>query len=156
MDMETRNRTAVFADEGGKTYKAAHIDTLHGHLVKAACELRGLPPKAHKAYSMHSYRITLATRLRKAGARDGRIQAYCRWQCPESLHIYARWDMDEYEDWLRAARRQDVNAVEARNFPDVGEGRGHRVVWLLDHLDSARISVAWHIRLRPPLPLGFG
>ena len=46
--------------------------------------------------------------------------------------------MNEYEDWLRAARRQDVNAVEARNFPDIGEGRGHRVVRLLDHLDSAR------------------
>ena len=48
----------------------ARIDTLHRYLMKAACELLGLPPKAHKAYSMHSYRITLATRLRKAGARD--------------------------------------------------------------------------------------
>ena len=138
MDMETRNRTAVFADDSGNAYKAARIDTLHGHLMKAACAHLGLSTKAHKAYSMHSYRITLATRLRKAGARDGRIQAYCRWQCPESLHIYARWDMEEYESWLRLARRQAVNAVEARNFPDVGEGRGHRVVRLLDHLDSDR------------------
>jgi hypothetical protein len=87
---------------------------------------------------MHSYRIRLAARLRAAGARDGRIQAYCRWQCPESLHIYARWDFDEYENWLRKARRTKISSTEVANLPALDHGA--ELGLLAPHLRRKRLK----------------
>ena len=117
MSLAERKRTPVFTDvRTGQAYAPARMDALHNALLKYACGQLGEPQLA-KLFSVHSYRIGLATRLRSAGARDSRIQAYCRWLCPESLHIYARWDYDEYEKWIRKARTRPVQVGETRNLP---------------------------------------
>ena len=112
---------AVIADIAGRAYSGDTLDRYHSALLHVVCTNIGQPHLA-SVLSMHSYRIRLACRLRAAGARDGRIQAYCRWQCPESLHIYARWDLDEYVKWLRKARATSVSTAEGVNLPALEHG----------------------------------
>ena len=90
-----RQKLPLFANSKGEAYNPSSFDRYHNDLLKHVA------PTLSSVLSWHSYRIRLASRLRKAGAGNARIQAYCRWQNPESLHIYARWDFDVYEKWLK-------------------------------------------------------
>mgnify|MGYP002629316529 CR=1 FL=1 len=141
MSLEERKRTPVFVDvKTGQAYTPARMDILHNALLKYVCGQLG-EPKLAKLFSVHSYRIRLATRLRSAGARDSRIQAYCRWLCPESLHIYARWDYDDYEKWIRKARTCPVQVGETRNLPALSNA---------EDLKSAQALLARKKKLKAP------
>ena len=64
-----------------------------------------------------------------------------RWQNPESLHIYARWDLDEYEKWIRRSRRQTLVAREAVNIPVIDPGAAlHNFRGLLQRLEVPRFA----------------
>jgi hypothetical protein len=81
-------------------------------------------PCAGPSRSASNSHMPIVVRLNAAaGARDGRIQAYVRWQCPESLHIYARNDFDEYERWLKKKRRTNTFSVQAPNLPTIDSAR---------------------------------
>ena len=121
LPLNARQAMPVIADVAGRAYSGDTLDRYHSALLHVVCANIGQPHLA-SVLSMHSYRIRLACRLRAAGARDGRIQAYCRWQCPESLHIYARWDLDEYVKWLRKARATSVSTAEGVNLPALEHG----------------------------------
>ena len=121
LPLNARQAMPVIADVAGRAYSGDTLDRHHNALLVVVCANIG-QPNLVSILSMHSYRIRLACRLRAAGARDGRIQAYCRWQCPESLHIYARWDLDEYVQWLRKARATSVSTAEGVNLPALEHG----------------------------------
>ena len=56
-----------------------------------------------KSVSWHSFRISLATRLGRAGCPPEKIQALCRWQSPESLLIYRRLGLEDHKEWIEQA-----------------------------------------------------
>ena len=111
-----RAKMPVFANSKGDAYQPSAFDRYHNDMLKHVA------PLLAGVLSWHSYRIRLASRLRKAGAGDARIQAYCRWQNPESLHIYARWDFDVYEKWLKKSRRVTLDSREAVNLAPTIDG----------------------------------
>lgn len=131
LPLSARQAMPVIADMAGYAYSGDTLDRYHNALLSAVCKNIGQPHLV-SILSLHSYRIRLACKLRAAGARDGRIQAYCRWQCPESLHIYARWDLDEYVKWLRKARATSVRTAEGVNLPALEHGS--KVAMLAGHL----------------------
>ena len=114
-----RQKLPLFANSKGEAYDPSSFDRYHNDLLKHVA------PTLSSVLSWHSYRIRLASRLRKAGAGDARIQAYCRWQNPESLHIYARWDFDVYEKWLKRSRRVTLDSREAVNLAPTIDGASH-------------------------------
>ena len=105
----------LFADEHGRAYSASALDKRYTAL------LQHVLPKSASLYSMHSHRIRLACRLRRVNASDARIQAMCRWMSPESLHIYARWDIHKYAKWVQRSRKANATTLETTNMPMIGE-----------------------------------
>ena len=135
LTLEQRKHIPLFANAAGYAYEAEQFDRFHSAMLMFVC------PALAAVLSWHSYRIRLAARLRKAGARDGRIQAYVRWQNPESLHIYARWDLDEYEKWIKRSRRQTLVAREAVNIPVIDPSAAlHNFRGLLQRLEVPRFA----------------
>ena len=133
LTLEERRHIPLFANAEGYAYEAEQFDRFHTAMLRFVC------PALAAVLSWHSYRIRLAARLRKAGAKDGRIQAYVRWQNPESLHIYARWDLDEYEKWIKRSRRQTLVAREAVNIPVIDPSAAlHGFQGLLQRLQAPR------------------
>ena len=118
LDEAERKRLPLFADLHGRALKAGPIDRCYGLLLKHVL------PTTYKLYSLHSHRIRLACRLRLMNASDGRIQAMCRWMSPESLHIYARWDIHEYASWIRKSRGVRATTLETTNLPALGDDNG--------------------------------
>jgi len=113
-----RKAMPLFADSHGRALKADALDGQYRALLKHVL------PHTWELYSLHSHRIRLACRLRRIGASDGRIQAMCRWSSVESLHIYARWDIHEYADWVRRSRKANATTLETTNIPVLGDEYG--------------------------------
>ena len=112
---DERKRLALFADAYSRPLTGAVVDR-HYH-----CLLKHVLPRTYQLYSVHSHRIRLACRLRRINASDGRIQAMCRWMSPESLHIYARWDIHQYARWVRKSRKANATTLETTNLPVLGD-----------------------------------
>ena len=64
-------------------------------------------------FSWHSFRISLACRLRAIHADDGTIQALCRWRSTESLVKYRRLGRTEYADLLESATQARIDSIQA-------------------------------------------
>ena len=64
-------------------------------------------------FSWHSFRISLACRLRAIHADDGTIQALCRWRSTESLVKYRRLGRTEYADLLESAAQARIDSIQA-------------------------------------------
>ena len=62
-----------------------------------------MPKEDRENYSWHSFRRTLACALLAANQNTPRIQALCRWACPESVDAYAWLGPEEYMRSLRLA-----------------------------------------------------
>ena len=127
-----RRRLPLFADEHGRAYSASALDKRYTAL------LQHVLPKSASLYSMHSHRIRLACRLRRVNASDARIQAMCRWMSPESLHIYARWDIHKYAKWVQRSRKANATTLETTNMPMIGETLSGTVAALSEHAERAR------------------
>ena len=78
-----------------------------------------LRPEVAATHSFHSFRIALACELRARGASDAQIQALCRWQSTESLHIYARMNPEEYIGWILKASEAKATSVMSKNLPTI-------------------------------------
>ena len=116
LTLQQKKEVPLFGDILGRAYTPSTLDRYHNDV------LNFVDPVLAKVLSLHSYRIRLAARLRKAGAKDERVQAYVRWLNPASLHIYARWDLEEYAQWLRKSRKVSLTALEATNVPVIDVG----------------------------------
>ena len=67
---------------------------------------------ATSRYSWHSFRISLACRLRPH-CDDSTIQTLCRWATPTSMKLYARLGRSQYSSLLDRAETVDLDAVQA-------------------------------------------
>jgi len=129
---DERKRLALFADAYSRPLTGAVVDR-HYH-----CLLKHVLPRTYQLYSVHSHRIRLACRLRRINASDGRIQAMCRWMSPESLHIYARWDIHQYARWVRKSRKANATTLETTNLPVLGDEHGRDAMHLSNYAESRR------------------
>jgi hypothetical protein len=66
-----------------------------------------------KGYSMHSFRIYLATCLMAAGESHAVIQYICRWKSPESCKIYGRRTPEQMGKSIRGAHQQQVTSMQS-------------------------------------------
>ncbi|MEM7516339.1 MAG: tyrosine-type recombinase/integrase [Planctomycetota bacterium] len=70
-------------------------------------------------YSFHSHRITIASKLRKAGFDWPTIQALVRWRSVESALIYARLTPAGHASALATALSVDATSVTAEQLPTI-------------------------------------
>ena len=68
-------------------------------------------------YSVHSFRIYLATALAAAGASDDRIQSMLRWASTDALLLYKRTDVDDYMSWVRCASGAAFSTIRSQHLP---------------------------------------
>lgn len=81
---QARAATPLFSPDGLRPFYYSELDTVLKHL-----KLLVLPDTVdHSLYTYHSCRTFLCTQLGAAGVSNEKIQALCRWQSPQSLHIY--------------------------------------------------------------------
>ena len=109
-----RQTTPLFADENGKPYAYAALNTWLNKLLTAL-----LGASAASTLSWHSFRIELACRLRAVDCPDSVIQLICRWSCPESVQTYAQIGTQQNVDWLRKAHQVQHDAVRTNNLPQL-------------------------------------
>jgi integrase len=111
-DVKTRIKTPVFATAKGHAISKAAADrqfkTSMGEVVPAA-EL--------SRYSVHSFRIYLATALAAAGASDSRIQSMLRWASEDALMLYKRTDVNDYMSWVRCASGATFSTIRSQHLP---------------------------------------
>ena len=98
----------------------AHGSPLKDHFLAKCLKLvlaYVLGDVACTLYSMHSWRVGLATHLLASGASGPSIQAFCRWLSPESLKIYARLGFDDYAYWMNRILNVSISAVQTTSIP---------------------------------------
>ena len=106
------NASAVRARRWQAVYTYAQLNRwLHELLVALFGEA------VASVLSWHSCRISLACRLREAGASDAIIQLLCRWKTPASVNEYAQIGTNRHISWLRSAEAAPFDALRARNIP---------------------------------------
>ena len=96
---------------GGAVGKAA-VDARFKARVAAI-----VPPECAERYSVHSFRIYLATALAAAGASDTRSQAMLRWASEDALLLYKRTDSDEYAQWVGVAGVTTFDTIRTQHLP---------------------------------------
>mmetsp|Transcript_17155 Transcript_17155/g.55728 ORF Transcript_17155/g.55728 Transcript_17155/m.55728 type:complete len:191 (-) Transcript_17155:270-842(-) len=74
---------------------------------------------AARSYTFHSHRITIASKLRKAGSDWPTIQALVRWRSVESAMIYARLTPADHASALASALAVDATSVTAAQLPTI-------------------------------------
>ena len=115
---QNRRITPLFTEDGFKPLRPSVLDTLLKHML---AEL--VPGEDVSNYSWHSFRITLACSLLKAGATGTQIQALCRWQTDQSLKLYARLASSDYAALLDKANGADITQVNLAQLPPLDEAR---------------------------------
>jgi hypothetical protein len=113
-----RRDTPLFVEGDGRPFKPSSLDTVLKHMLRLL-----VPSDKVSSYSWHSFRITLACSLLKAGASARQIQALCRWQSDRSLQIYARLGASDYGDLLDKANGVDISQVNISQLPALDEAR---------------------------------
>jgi hypothetical protein len=113
-----RRDTPLFTAGEDRPLKPSSLDTVLKHMLRLL-----VPADQVSAYSWHSFRITLACSLLKAGASGKQIQALCRWQSDRSLQIYARLGASDYGDLLDKANGVDISQVNISQLPALDEAR---------------------------------
>ena len=94
------------------------IDSTFAALIMGLLAL-GLGEKRTRNLSPHSWRVWLATALKKLGASDPLIMAFGRWLNPESVKIYARLGVAEYAKWMNKMMKvQCVDSTRTTNLLD--------------------------------------
>jgi hypothetical protein len=114
--LQSRSTTALFRDNQGKPLTVRDLRVAFKCLIKAV-----LPKSEHNKYSMHSFRIFLATALKDAGADNLLVQFLVRWQTEESLKLYCRMQPKRQGKWLDKSLTAHINPAiaESEEFPTV-------------------------------------
>ena len=113
---EDRQATPLFADPQGEPFLGhqidqALLDALRDHVTPAVLAKR----------SWHSWRVRLASKLRRAGVTDALILAMVRWRSLASLDIYARTEPSDHCDLLDRCEHLDITSVQFANLPEMDE-----------------------------------
>lgn len=103
--------TALFTDDDGNPLIGWQMDKMLRSLL-----LRELPEETARLYSWHSARIYLATVLKASGAREGEIEALCRWQIRDSLKLYARMNREHSARLIEKAMAAEVTSAQAQSL----------------------------------------
>ena len=108
--------TPLFGPKSGAEWHHSALDNAFVFLLVVVCKLS---PEDAKKYSMHSFRIYLASALYAAGCPNDRIQAILRWKSVEALLIYARLNDDERNMWVGRAQQATVDSRVSAHLPVV-------------------------------------
>ena len=97
-------------DRHGRRRIAFTYDSLHAVFVVFLVAGGGVPADEVSRYSVHSFRITLATLLAAAGCPMDKIKRILRWRADDSVLIYARLPDGEATQWLRSTLAVNVDS----------------------------------------------
>ena len=86
-------------------------------LLEHGCGLATVAQR--RAYSLHSFRISLACALYAAGCPNDRIMAILRWRSEESLAIYARMNDGERTGWVLSSMTQQIDSTVTAHLPRI-------------------------------------
>jgi hypothetical protein len=126
-----RRDMPLFTEGDGRPFKPSSLDTVLKHMLRLL-----VPADQVSSYSWHSFRITLACSLLKAGASGRQIQALCRWQSDRSLEIYARLGASDYGQLLDSANGRDISQINISQLPPLDEARLLSELHLLSEHDE--------------------
>ena len=115
-----RKTTPIFVGARGGAVGKAAVDLRFKQLIEQLA-----PAGTASRYSVHSFRIYLATALAAAGASDKRIQSMPRWASEDALMLYKRTDMDEYAQWIGVSGTTSFETMRSQHLPrqDAGAAR---------------------------------
>ena len=113
--LEERAQLPLYVDDDGSplTYATAN------KILSAMKDLVMVDGEDKSLFTFHSFRVTLATQLGNAGARDPLIQAMCRWQTKASLRIYNRMQPEQACGLLDKATTAKITGYTAANLPTI-------------------------------------
>ena len=112
VQVTNRIKTPVFATAKGHALSKAATDKQFKTSLSEVVSAAELP-----RYSVHSFRIYLATALAAAGASDDRIQSMLRWASTDALLLYKRTDVDDYMSWVRCASGAMFSTIRSQHLP---------------------------------------
>ena len=93
-------------------------DKAFAALIMGAMAL-GIGEARCRNLSPHSWRVWLATGLRKLKASTPLIMAFGRWLNPDSVKIYARLGVAEYSEWMNKLMKvNNVDSTRTSNLLD--------------------------------------
>ena len=110
-----RPNTPLFVDSEGRCIRSDRARSLFKKSLETFKSKESV-----KKFSTHSFRITLACKLKAARCPDTTILAICRWQSMKSLVVYCRLTPGEYTSILKKARRADAKSIQVTSLPDIG------------------------------------
>ena len=109
-----RDTLPLFCDEQGDVF----TDKAFAALIMGAMAL-GIGEARCRNLSPHSWRVWLATGLRKLKASTPLIMAFGRWLNPDSVKIYARLGVAEYSEWMNKLMKvSNVDSTRTSNLLD--------------------------------------
>ena len=133
--------------EFGTAFTEGQLDHVLPLALKAVARLHPeiLQTSHISRFSWHSFRISLACRLRAIHADDGTIQALCRWRSTESLVKYRRLGRTEYADLLESAAQARIDSIQAatlwRECPPIDDdAKYERLEALAGQIDKAPVA----------------
>jgi len=107
-----RHQAPLFTPDGVKPWTGSQIDSTLKAVMAAT-----LTPQQRVGKTFHSKRVWVATAMRALQASDAEIQAFVRWSSPESLRLYARWDLT-----YQAKRRDELSGAHVTSVNTVRRG----------------------------------
>jgi hypothetical protein len=111
---QERASTPLFRGDDGKPLTIKRLRTIFKWMIKATVK------KADRSmYSVHSFRIYLATCLKACGADDLLIQYMVRWQTRESLRLYCRMLPTVQAKWLDKVQATTAYLPEHHDLPQI-------------------------------------
>ena len=112
-----RATTPLFATGAGVPLRRNNVSKHFDAWMAAIGAARRWEPGASKQFSVHSFRVHLATAICAAGASDARIQSMLRWATVDALNCYKQTGVEEYGAWVRAAGEADVHVYRSHHLP---------------------------------------
>lgn len=104
---EARTHAPLFVHEDGSPLKSTWLSSV---FYKMMCAIVGEAEARH--FSIHSFRIFVATALRKAGASHALIKSLVRWKNDESVDLYGKILPADFALWHRKIRSQRVQVLQ--------------------------------------------
>ena len=104
---EERTKAPLFIRSDGTPLKSTWLSST---FYKMLCAIIG--EAAAKQFSIHSFRIFVATALRKAGASHALIKSLVRWKNDESVDLYGKILPADFAIWHRKIRSQRVQVLQ--------------------------------------------
>ena len=126
-DRFRRRRTPLVGPALGEAFSRAQMDSLLAGALQAVAQGHPdvLSPARVQRYSWHSFRISLACRLKALDYDDSTIMEACRWASTHSLRLYARISKREYAAMVHKASNVQIDSVQAatlwQNSPPIDD-----------------------------------